>query len=608
MRATITLFILVAVLVFNANAQEKSGKTLVKSLSFKDKNLAQSEPKNYATVFNYGFDRSYMVITNEHAKETAIKLTPAYINYPYEARKIQLYGPTLRFTITANGYFENFPFKGIWVNAGNPLMDSIYKKSTDVKSGQHKPLSMSEINSLQNTITNTEKRFDISFLQVRIKKNGQVIQDWKNISQLETQSTTRNITSASFVVYNDQVNIHDQVTITFRNKKDTSLIRFEFERMDSPLLPFLASFGRDTTSTSLADYVKNTLETKIIDKETINEFYRYWPDPKIDLLGIRFKYDRIFSNTKLSFTFRKPDPDYVDTTLQYLLAAGQIKDSVWKTTGHILFLSDFKPGAAYTLLVRYKSTPGNIKTYTFYTLPEWYQTTKYKYIIGAAISLAVFALVLLLNRIRLKKEKNKTAHLQLGLKSIRSQLNPHFIFNALSSIQGLINKNDITGANHYLTEFSSLLRESLKNNDRELVPLNTELRILETYLKLEQLRFQFQYEIIVDETIDQNAIEIPALLLQPLIENAIKHGVAILNEKGKVQIDFRSNHQDFLISVSDNGKGFSQHSNTQGLGLKLTKDRILLLNQTFKKQPIELSIESAQNTGTTVHLSFKNWF
>jgi hypothetical protein len=586
------------------------GKNFAQSFAF-DGRIPSLSGTDHISAFTYGFDRSYMVITNEHAKEPAVKTTPTFISYPYATRKFQLYGPSLGFTITSNGNSTDFPIHARWVTDQNPVMDAIFKGvvETNLKNtpGRYRRLSKFQVDSILKSATKNESRFDLAALQVRIMKNNKVVHDWKNISQLETMTKASDLAKGNFVVYYDKLEINDQVVITFRNKKDTSLIQFEFERMDLPLIPFLASFGRDTTTAPLAEYVKNTLEGKITRKETIHEFYRYWPDPQTDLLAIRLKYDRIFADTKLSFFFRKPEPDYVDTTLQYLLAYGQIKDSVWKTTGHMLFLSDFKPGADYKLLVRYKSTPGNIKTYTFHTLPKWYQATKYKYIIAGTIVLMLFCLLFLLYRFRLKKEKKKNAYLQYGLKSIRSQLNPHFIFNALSSIQGLINKNDIPGANHYLTEFSSLLRESLRNNDRELVPLDSELRILETYLKLEQLRFQFQYEILVDASIDKNAVEIPALLLQPLIENAIKHGVAGLHEKGKVTIAFSTDQKNLVVSIADNGNGFIQNTATQGVGLKLTKDRIRLLNQSFKKQPIQLHIETAFNNGTTVHLGFENW-
>ncbi|MES2373499.1 MAG: histidine kinase [Bacteroidota bacterium] len=579
---------------------------LGQSFTFNKKTSEQPEQIGHMSVFNYGFDRSYMVITNEYAKEPAIKYSPAYIHYPYETRKIQLYGPTLGFTITANGNSSDFPTYANWVGAGIPIMDSIFKGAIEARlkntPGIYKRLSKLDFDS----IAKNKKKFDLAALQVRIIKNNKVVRDWKNISQLGTLTQATDVAKGNFVVYYDALQVNDHVVITFRNKSDTSLITFEFERLDSPLFPFLAAFQRDTTSKSYADFVKGVLEKDISKKSNVDEFYQYWPS-KVYNMEDRISKDRIFDNTKLAFTFRKPDPGYVDTTMEYLLSAGPIKDSLWQTTGHRLFLSDFKPGTDYTLLIRYKSTRGNIQTYTFHTLPKWYQTTKYKYAIVGVIILVLFSLLFLLSRIRLKKEKKKNAYLQYGLKSIRSQLNPHFIFNALSSIQGLINKNDIPGANHYLTEFSSLLRESLRNNDKELVPLDTELKILETYLKLEQLRFHFQYEIIVDAAIDKNAVEIPALLLQPLIENAIKHGVAGLQEKGTVTIAFNASNKNLVVSIADNGNGFIQNTATQGLGLKLTKDRIHLLNQSFKKQPIQLYIETAYNNGTTVHLGFENW-
>lgn len=570
-------------------------------------NQAQIHPesKNHLSFFNYVFDRSYMVITNEYAKEAAIKTTPAYIQYPYETRKFQLYGPTLGFMITANGNSPNFIDPARIYNTGRFIMDTIFKNATHIRF-KKQPAFMMLSKSEADSIAKNEKKFDLATLQVRIIKNNKVIRDWKSISQLGTTTKATDLAKGNFVVYYDSLQPNDHVLITFRNKKDTSLIQFEFERVRSPRQPFLAIFQRDTTSISYVNFVKKVLEKNISTRPSLHEFYRYWPGQNQTLRQIITK-DRIFSDTKLAFFFRKPDPDYPDATLEYLLAVDPVKDSVWQTTGHTLILSDFKPGQDYTLLVRYKSAPRNIQAYTFHTLPKWYQTTKYKYIIGIGILAIVFALILLLYRMRLRKERKKNTYLRLGLKSVRSQLNPHFIFNALSSIQGLINKNDISGANHYLTEFSSLLRESLRNNDKELVPLDSELKILETYLKLEQLRFHFQYEIVVDEAVDKNAIEIPALLLQPLIENAIKHGVAGLQEKGRVTVTFSVNNKNLVVSIADNGTGFIQNTTTQGLGLKLTKDRIHLLNLSFKKQPIQLYIETAYNNGTTVHLGFENW-
>jgi two-component system LytT family sensor kinase len=541
-----------------------TNKNLGQPYTFTSKVPLNTEVASHRTFFHYAFDRSYMVITNEYAVEPAVKKPDLFIQYPYTTRKIHVYGPTLSFTITANGNSSDFVNPAKVMSAGTMVWDIIFKNIIEAREKKQQTFFQKPSKEEMDSIVKNEKKFDLATLQVRIIKNHKLEQDWKNVSQLGTITLATDVAKGNFVVYNDYLEINDEVAITFRNKSDTSLIRFEFERMDSPLLPFLATFQRDTTSLAYADFVKKVWEKKTASKSDPDEYYRYWPA----LRNAAIKNERIYTDTKLALTFRKPDPRYVDTTMEYLLAAGPIQDSLWQTTGHMLFLSDFKPGADYSLLIRYKSTPGNIMTYRFQTLPRWYQTGKYRFILGGVIILVLFALLFLLSRIRLQKEKKKTAYLQYGLRSIRAQLNPHFIFNALSSIQGLINKNDIPAANHYLTEFSSLLRESLRNNDKELVPLDAELRILETYLKLEQLRFHFQYVIIVDEAIDKNAVEIPALLLQPLIENAIKHGVAALQEKGRVIIAFSANNKSLAVSITDNGNGFITNAATQGLGPK----------------------------------------
>ena len=187
---------------------------------------------------------------------------------------------------------------------------------------------------------------------------------------------------------------------------------------------------------------------------------------------------------------------------------------------------------------------------------------------------------------------------------MRSQLNPHFIFNALGSIQGLVNSNEIVAANQYLSEFSILLRDSLKNNDRDLISLEQELKTIETYIRLEQLRFGFTYTISTGNRLNSSEIEIPSFLIQPLIENAIKHGLPKLKNEGVVLLDFYRSGDNFCIKIADNGNGFSVAAK-EGFGLKLTRDRIRLLNQVNKDQQILFDIQG--NAGTTVYLIFQNW-
>lgn len=198
--------------------------------------------------------------------------------------------------------------------------------------------------------------------------------------------------------------------------------------------------------------------------------------------------------------------------------------------------------------------------------------------------------------------------LQLELKTIYAQLNPHFVFNALSSIQGLINQQDIQGANNYLSDFARLMRESLTNSNKEEISLHEEIRGLETYLKLEQLRFGFAYQISLDDSIQRYDSSIPALLLQPLVENAVKHGVSTLGKDGRVDIHFDRNGDTMIVRIADNGKGFLSETPSTGFGLKVTRDRIKLMNELNRSQPIQLEITPRSPLGTEIILRFNHWF
>ena len=164
-----------------------------------------------------------------------------------------------------------------------------------------------------------------------------------------------------------------------------------------------------------------------------------------------------------------------------------------------------------------------------------------------------------------KKEENKRLISELELKAIRSQMNPHFIFNALSSIQYLINQGKNSDANQYLLNFSKLLRMVLATSEKKLVSLSEEIEQLELYLQLEQLRMPFEYRIEMDDTIQPENEEIPGMLIQPIVENAVKHGVGNRQE-GIVFINFRKEAHVLLVEISDDGAGFRLSSPSGGKG------------------------------------------
>lgn len=263
----------------------------------------------------------------------------------------------------------------------------------------------------------------------------------------------------------------------------------------------------------------------------------------------------------------------------------------------------------YQLLIRYSAQRHNVTRYSFEVKPAWYQTGLFKLVGGfllfAFISAIYLSYRLIKQQRRTRAEEAKKQQLALELKAIHTQLNPHFIFNSLSSIQGLINTNDIKAANQYLSEFGSLMRNTLTGSDKNFTTLANDISTIDNYLKLEQLRFGFMYTISTDENIDVRETDVPFLLLQPIVENAVKHGVAGMQDRGVITVTFKREDNNIIASVGDNGNGFSDKAKT-GYGLKLTRDRITLLNQTLSDRSLYLTIEDYV-PGTVVKINFINW-
>ncbi|HEY4108623.1 sensor histidine kinase [Puia sp.] len=305
---------------------------------------------------------------------------------------------------------------------------------------------------------------------------------------------------------------------------------------------------------------------------------------------------------------------YQRQAIEYQLVQDGAVTTAWRQNNfdnNILFLQDLPPGE-YKLQVRLRAQRHNVSDFSFRIDPAWYETKSFRLFLGALQGSAAVAVILLFillrQRRRARREKAARQKLDLELGYIRSQLNPHFIFNALSSIQGLVNRKELDAANRYLADFGNLLRDSLALSDQDAVELPQEIRILDTYLQLEQLRFGFRYEIITDADLSAVTTGIPAFLLQPIVENAVKHGVASRQAAGFIRVHFSRENGNFIAEVADNGKGWDTTSETTGYGLRLTAERIRLLNQLSLRQPITMTILSQPDAGTTIRLHFSNWW
>ena len=196
-------------------------------------------------------------------------------------------------------------------------------------------------------------------------------------------------------------------------------------------------------------------------------------------------------------------------------------------------------------------------------------------------------------------------------------MNPHFIFNALNSVNNYIAKSDERSANRFLSDFSILMRSVLENSEEDFIPLSKELNLLELYVKLEHSRFsdKFDFEINIDKKIDIDAFEIPPMLLQPYIENAIWHGLRYKEKKGFLKIEVDQITNEILeITITDNGIGrkksaalkTSNQKKQKSKGMGNIKKRIQILNDMYKnKVDVSISDLLEDETGTKVSLKLK---
>lgn len=313
---------------------------------------------------------------------------------------------------------------------------------------------------------------------------------------------------------------------------------------------------------------------------------------------------RIGTKTYLELVFKNLLVNQ-DSSIEYRLSTSKQKGE-WQRTGHFTILRNLKSNTRYKLEVRYDSSTA-VKKYTVVSKARWYQKPLVLSVILAAAIVITLLIAFISIRLKLSRERKKMEQAQNKLKTIQAQLNPHFIFNALSSIQSLVNSDQKEEANEYLTHFSQVIRGALTNGELAFVTLFSELEFIRDYMEIEKLRFNFSYDINMDiQNIEPENIEVPPMLLQPAIENAIIHGIAGKGTKGHILIDLAPQAAGFVIHITDNGT-WDHSPSKSGFGIPLTQQRIAAINEICVDRKIEFNIDKA-TTGTRVTFNFINWF
>lgn len=263
------------------------------------------------------------------------------------------------------------------------------------------------------------------------------------------------------------------------------------------------------------------------------------------------------------------------------------------------------PPAKYVFKVKVISSDGMwaMKTLEIVIVPAWWNTLWFRILMGVSISFMLYGFIRwwLNQKFRLQLERSekekqlanlKRKTTELEMQALRAQMNPHFIFNSLNSINRFILQNNRTQAAEYLTKFSRLIRLILQNSQVPAISLDSELDSLQLYLELEALRFDqhFDFRIVVDPELDVSTIKVPPLIIQPYAENAIWHGLMHKEEKGNLEIELFQQDSILCCKITDDGIGRKKAaemksksaSHHKSLGMRITADRIAMLQQ--KKQ------------------------
>lgn len=273
------------------------------------------------------------------------------------------------------------------------------------------------------------------------------------------------------------------------------------------------------------------------------------------------------------------------------------------------------PSGKFTLLVKSCNderiwTPTPV-SFSFEILrPFW---KKWWFILACVGAISIVILLLTkrrINKIKLierEKLKDQIEKSTNELKALRAQMNPHFIFNSLNSIQHFVITHEENSAVKYLGKFSKLIRKILNNSEEEFISLQEELSTLELYLELEQLRFQnkFTYEIILSKDLETDFIKIPSMIIQPYVENAIIHGLSSLTKNGILKIEFSSINNLLHCTIDDNGIGIIKsqqkaENNSLHISLagKISRDRLYLLKNIYGEN-VSVEIIDKQTIGST---------
>jgi ligand-binding sensor domain-containing protein/two-component sensor histidine kinase len=392
---------------------------------------------------------------------------------------------------------------------------------------------------------------------------------------------------------------------------DKGLNKIQLDKPGYPITRFTSDdgLGADIVNTVYADsstiYVGTSAGLSYFDESRTNT----GEECRLYLLAaINAGINKIEDTIRLLLPYKESDIRFEFAAISYRSVGGITYkyrmnglDSIWKETNQTYLEYPTLPSGNYIFQLQAVNKFGiKSRTVSFAVIvdtPFWKTIWFLGMVLLVSLGLVWLTISLRIRTIhRRQKEKDQLNQkmFQLEHRALQAQMNPHFIFNCLNSIQQNIFGQDIFTANKYISGLAKLIRATLQNSTLPFISLAEEVEFLSTYLSLEKLRFKdkMEYSVIVDPGIDKHSLLIPPMILQPYVENSMRHGLRHKTEgKGYIRIEISQDGERLKISIEDNGIGrekaarykTTEHIEYQSKGMSLTADRIRIMNTAYGK-------------------------
>ena len=346
--------------------------------------------------------------------------------------------------------------------------------------------------------------------------------------------------------------------------------------------------------------------------------------PKIVLEGVEVNNkrtnwlgDTILPYTQNSITILCKSPGYRSAnhnTYRYVISYESRLDTILNTTG-ILQLSSLSPGK-YQIKLDVKNIDGiwsqQPQLVHFNILPPFWKSSLFFVVVALLVLVILFFIIYVYISNYKRQQAYRYRLAQSELKALRLYMNPHFIFNSLTSLQAFVLTGKVQDANVFIGKFSRLIRAVMNHSMTGEITIKEEVLLLTNYLNLEKVRFKagLEFTIEVDPEIDSDFIKIPALIIQPIVENAVKHGLeGKLDMSGSVEVCFKMKGSQILCVVTDNGNGVNSTKKADiehvSSGIKFTRERIGLISNIDHEEPIIITnlYDGGKVCGTKVEIT-----